>query len=416
MSGRSPESAMPGSGGDGLHLGGTARVLFAVAVFVGHALLLLNPQAPARFGLVMMDRPFLDSHAILAAGDAVRAGLDPWKPNPLDTLGRPHSYSSWWLFTATLGLSRDDNAWIGPLWQITFLLTALLILRPSSSREMLLAAAVLFSPPVLLGVSRANNDLPVFALLALGLLALASGRRGVTELFGGSVVLAAGLKFYPIAAAAALIALRPRTRALAAFAVTVGLAGVALSMTEISRAMGIAPSPLGTLTFGHATAMRMAGWDGLGARAIATGLIAILAILLVARGSAPRISPDRVATLPALAFVAGSAVLVACFLAAGNYAYRLVYVALVVPHLASTSSGPTGRMTLGLMLALVWMDGVFLLLSEPVLEGLDPRGAATVMLCWALCSQTVTWLAVALLAAGLLDATRRFLHPQVEQR
>ena len=37
--------------------GTAARVLFAVAVFAGHAWLLLNPQVPARFGLVMMDRP-----------------------------------------------------------------------------------------------------------------------------------------------------------------------------------------------------------------------------------------------------------------------------------------------------------------------------------------------------------------------
>ena len=196
--------------------GTAARVLFAVAVFAGHAWLLLNPQVPARFGLVMMDRPFLDSHAILAAGDAVRAGLDPWKVNPLDALGRPHCYSSWWLAAAPLGLTRADNAWVGPLWQAAFLLTALLILRPDSLRGMLLAAAVLFSPPVLLGVSRANNDLPVFALLGLGLLALSSRKRGATAWFGGSVVVATGLKFYPVAAAAALVSLRPRRHALAA--------------------------------------------------------------------------------------------------------------------------------------------------------------------------------------------------------
>ena len=40
------------------------------------------------------------------------------------------------------------------------------------------------------------------------------------------------------------------------------------SQTDIGRAMGIAPSPLGTLTFGHATAMRMAGWDGLAAKVV----------------------------------------------------------------------------------------------------------------------------------------------------
>jgi hypothetical protein len=379
-------------------------------VFAGHAWLLLNPQIPARFGLVLMDRPLLDSHAILAAGDAVRAGLDPWKTNPLDALGRPHCYSSWWLATAALGLSRADNIWIGPLWQFAFLLTALLVLRPTSFRGMLLATAVLFSPPVLLGVSRANNDLPVFALLALGLLALASGRRGATGLFGSSVVIAAGLKFYPLAAAASLIALRPRRRAIAAFVITVVLAGAALSTTEISRAMAIAPSPLGTLTFGHATAMRMAGWDGLGARAIATGLITILAFLWLARGTAPGWPAHRAQGLTGVAFLAGAAVLVACFLAAGNYAYRLIFVVMVVPHLASAAAGRTGRITLALVLAVMWMDGLFLLLGETALAGLDPKGAATLMLCWTLFSQIASWLAVSLLAAGLMAASRTLLN------
>ena len=68
--------------------------------------------------------------------------------------------------------------------------------------------------------------------------------------------------------------------------------------------------------------------------------------------------------------------------------------------------------SLGLLLALLWMDGLFLLSAEPFLAALDARGAATVMLSWVLCSQAAAWLAVALLAAGLLDATRAFVRPE----
>lgn len=49
---------------------------------------------------------FLDSYAVLAAVDAVRAGANPHGPNALDPLMRGHVYSDWWLALRWLGLTR----------------------------------------------------------------------------------------------------------------------------------------------------------------------------------------------------------------------------------------------------------------------------------------------------------------------
>ena len=383
--------------------------LFGAAVLIGHFFLLVNPSIPAGFGFVLMDQPFLDSHAILAAGDALRAGLDPWKPHALDALGRPHCYSSWWLFSAELGLTRTDNIWLGSLWACAFILTALAVLQPRSTRRMLVAAAVLFSPPVLLGVNRANNDLPIFALLASGAILLGTAGRGAIWLFGGIVALATGLKFYPLAAIAGFLGIRPRSRALVAMLLTALLAAAALTQAEIGRALGTAPAPIGTLTFGHLTLLRWTDWSPNTSRAAASVMIAGFAWLCVRRGWAPRFSAGAESTTSGIAFLTGASVLTACFLLTGNYAYRLVFIVMVVPHLASANSGRGGRITLALLLALLWVDGLFCLLSAPVAGNLDAGARRIVENAWLLVSQPVAWLAVALLAAGLMEAGRSLL-------
>src|SRR5688500_1933646 len=51
---------------------------------------------------------FMDTTAILAANDAVTAGLDPYASNPLDLLRRPHVYGPAWLHLRHFGLTREN--------------------------------------------------------------------------------------------------------------------------------------------------------------------------------------------------------------------------------------------------------------------------------------------------------------------
>ena len=99
---------------------------------------------------------FVDTDVLLAASDAHALGRD-----------EPLWYSDWWLQLHALGLSRADTLGLGLGLAVVFLLVALLVLRPENLSEAVFCWLVLCSPPVLLGVNRANMDLLIFAGLAL---------------------------------------------------------------------------------------------------------------------------------------------------------------------------------------------------------------------------------------------------------
>src|SRR5206468_3838366 len=81
-------------------------------------------------GISSYGQPYLDTYAVLAALDAVRAGHDPHGMNTLDVLLRPHVYSDWWLALRWLGVGRQHNLLVGTAWVGAFALTAWSTMRP----------------------------------------------------------------------------------------------------------------------------------------------------------------------------------------------------------------------------------------------------------------------------------------------
>jgi hypothetical protein len=388
--------------------------LLLVLVAAGHLAVINFPRILPLLGLDASGRWFIDSAAILAAADAVRAGADPWKPNPLDFYGRPHCYSAWWLGLAATGITRDHNFLVGSLWAGAFLGSALFLLRPATAGGAALAAAALLSPPVLLAVNRANNDLVVFALLAIGLAPLTRDTVTRNALFTAAVTVATGLKFYPLAATAALLLRGPRARAWALAVATAVVAGVALATSGIERALGTMPAPGGLHAFGMTVVLDLLELSGPGARAAGGVILLGLAAAAAHRGLAPRCPSAGITAGPAqFAYVAGVALLTACFLATGNYAYRLIFSLLLLPHLASPASGKGGRATLILLITLLWLDGLYCLALNATLGPRPPAEVAAGERLWLLATQPVAWITMALLAASVLpllrptDETRR---------
>src|SRR6188768_1979887 len=215
--------------------------LLLVVLLAGLWAIILWPEVLAKMGFSLHDQWFLDSRAILAANDAARLGADPAKPNMLDPLNRPHVYSDWWLGLRWLGLTSADNFAFGGTCCLAFLAVALAGLRPATYRAAAGLAAVFLAPPTLIALQRANNDLVIFALLGTGLLVLRSGSGPVRlACFGGLVVVATGLKYYPIVAVGALLAMLPWRRALGwSFGLTLTAALLALGSewSSIGRGM-----------------------------------------------------------------------------------------------------------------------------------------------------------------------------------
>lgn len=381
----------------------TPRRVLGLVVLMGYCLLALFPLVKRRLGIFDGGMWFLDSYAILAAGDAVQANLDPFAANPLDILQRQHSYSSWWFAVGRTGLTRQDNFLFGGSWVAAFGLAALAWLRPRTYREALLGAAILLSPPVVLAVNRANNDLVVFALLAAGLWWLREAKAWHLALFILALVLATGLKFYPFIAGVALLAVRPPARGIGAAALGLLCGGLVFASVWTDFRRAAFPVPAQLYTFGAPIVFRDLGWTGPQALLAGAGVLALAAIVCVWRGWSVPLDDPRGDLRSRLAFAAGAALLVGCFLAGISHAYRLIYVIFLLPLLARMDSGPVRSITVGLLFALLWLDGLYCLGVNLLIGPMPLAELIRRQLVWRLATQPVIWAAMALLAGALLN-------------
>jgi hypothetical protein len=236
-------------------------LLLAVICLAGWMACVLWSKILTSLGIVAYGLTYLDSYAILAALDAVRAGQDPHVVNPLDTLGRWHVYSDWWLALRWLRVGRADNFLVGSIWVGTFALACWLAVKPRNLRETAWMAAMLLSPPFLLAFLRANNDLVILVLLVLCGVAI-TGTGWLRQLLGaGLLVLATGLKYYPATAAAAFLWTRPLRRMPVLLALAG--AGVALTLLDVWPQMARARFRIdsGVHTMGAPLLGRDLGWS-----------------------------------------------------------------------------------------------------------------------------------------------------------
>jgi hypothetical protein len=161
--------------------------------------------------------PFLDTHALLAAAECQRQGIDVYVENPCDVLGRVHVYSPLWLSLIPRFLSTTDTPWVGLVLDLIFILCLAAVFRPRSRSEITLFIVAVFSQTTVFAVERANNDVVVFILVVCGSL-LWSERYGHRIFAYGLYLLAGLLKYYPLV----LLILIVRERWRHAFALMLG--------------------------------------------------------------------------------------------------------------------------------------------------------------------------------------------------
>lgn len=383
-------------------------LLLAVVVLLGWMAVALWPRLLLALGMDDFGRWFLDSYAVLAASDAVRLGVDPHGPNPMDPLLRNHKYSDWWYALGGLGLTRDHNFLLGLLWVGGFALAAGATARPENFREAAWLGVFLLSPPVLLAVNRANNDLVIFVLLAMAgswAVGLAWRRQLLAVLLLG---LATGLKFYPVVAMGALLWIRPVRRRLAVLLLALAISGALLVALWPQLARGQFFVESGLHTMGAALLGREFGLADRASGALALGLVGLGGVLLAARGFTRGLAdqgPERLRLLTAMGII----VLLACFAAGISYAYRWIFAIWPALWLWRRSGGAAGtdrraaRLGCVLLVAALWLDGVLCLvvnlgpfqLTAPALEELQRW--------WRLATQPLAWLLLMLLAGWLLE-------------
>jgi len=311
--------------------------------------------------------PYADTVAILAAGEARHAGADIYAiPNPYDPLGRPHVYGPGWLLTGTLGLTTHDAVWLGPLLAVLFTLTAALLLRPGGWREAGMGLLLLCSPPVMLGISRGNNDLFIFLLLAAAAVLLVEPRRFAAAAGCAAVALAAVLKLYPFAALPAIaLAAKRRSVGIVRFGVTLAVCLLVVwsERADFQQAMHLAPDPRTTMAYG-VKVLALTWADLAGMRTVVSlgwgvGLLLPLLTLLPCRKALWRaVTGDA---LTRVAFVLGASCWLFCFIAVRSFPYRFVLLILPARFWLERSEGTqaaAGRRQLFWWLIVAWFDPV----------------------------------------------------------
>jgi hypothetical protein len=376
--------------------------------FAGTLLVLLawtlSPRARALAGLFDHGRWFLDSQAVLAASDAAKEGFNPEAPNPYDAFQRPHSYSDWWFGLGKLGLTRDDNFLVGGIWVLLFLAAVFLTLRPHSRGEALWLVLLAGSPPVMLGVMRANNDLVIFAVLAVALLALRSATNGRLVLAGAAIAVAIGLKFYPVAALAVFFLVRPSRRMWWVTGAAVLIGGIVVVSVASQVMRGIFHLEPEIYTMGAKIWLTDLGVSAALARPVAVVLLVGAASVAVWRGWTGGLARDDVAPAARPAMVLAAALLVFCFLGTVNFGYRWIYALWLAPWCwAQRGEGGAARVLVWLLPVVLWQDALLCVVTSFGFTDLAPAQYERIFLVWRLATQPLTWLVMILLTGWLLE-------------
>jgi hypothetical protein len=382
-------------------------IAFAIAIWLSG---MVWPQILVFFGIHDYQTRFLDSYAVLAALDAVRAGADPTIVNPYDPLLRGHVYSDWWLGLRWLGLGREHNLPVAIVWIAAFAVTAYHTMRPHGWGEAMWLGLLLISPAMALVINRSNNDLVIFVLLAGCAAGVArAGWRGAM-LAVACLALATGLKFYPVAAALSFLWFRPVRRMPAALlaALLFGMLVLGSLWSQVDRGRFVIGS--GIYTMGAPLWWRDLGWSDTDA-ALPGVLLIILGAFVLARTRITTGLASRGETAMRCLAATGAIVILACFLAGMNYAYRWVFLlwpACWLWRQAADALLPTWRRGIaafacGLIALAVWQDGVFCAL----VNSLPPRKLEWVnhaQMVFRLWTQPLLWVLMVMLAGWLLEA------------
>ncbi len=399
-----PATFVRGSGG--ANLGAWRHGLWVVGLVSAFWLACLHfPLVWLATGIGEANRPFIDLYNILAACDAVQAGVDPFLPNNFDPYHRPHFYTEWWLELARLGLGRADALWLGYALLAAVLLTVAVTVRPRTRLEGMNLFLLLVSPAFLLAVNRANNDLVAFVIISLGLILFRRERWPWRALAVILFALSAVLKYTPLVTLVVLLDLRTR-RGLSA---ALGLYGLVLVLAwptlgpGLKSAAQFAPMPDWLYAFGAPVILRNLGINAPLGWLVPAVLMAGWALWCASGKIA---EPEREGSPQGLAaereFICGAAMLVGVFFLGASYVYKLIFAIWLLPWLWQDCGGGVvesrwSRMTWRLLLGVVWLEGAMATVLNLVVGPWSQPVALWLLKVTLVATQLVTWALVACL-------------------
>jgi hypothetical protein len=320
--------------------------LVLVALWALYLVSLYHFNRWAYVGVPPMKPLFADLHAILAAAECSDKGLNVFVSNPCDALGRIHVYGSLWLKISHLGLQSRHLFMLGLGLNLIFMLITVFLIQPKTLGQLALSCLIVFSPAVTLGIERANNDLVIFILIALGAILLAYKTRLAFATSLALIYLSSLLKIYPsILFGTVLLFAKQQTKGrvlIFGFSCVLGALWLATNLNEILLLKDLVPRPLDHYVTGLQALFTYVGrpypqtllisetWR----LTLFISLIALGAIVLARRLKLSDFQPTQVG-FQYILFLFGLSILFFTYAINSNYDYRWIFFILLMPNLLS---------------------------------------------------------------------------------
>lgn len=277
--------------------------------------------------------PFLDMYGRLAAFEGHRAGIDIlYNPNPFDPLNRVSVKPTWPLALSFIGLGSQHLIVAGTIAIVSLGSIVFSILKPQRWVEILVLLPLCFSPPVLLGVERGNDDLVYLILLALVPLVLKLNVSVRCWLAWLVIFMLAPAKYYPGAVFGIFFLEVKNWRQLGLLLGAGALFVTAYFCSHIEEVLYLREAvPKPNLFLVHGAALTFEVLE------LPTFWATVLSLLCVILGGVIVVVPRWFSLSLDLNvqrwFFLGYSVFTFCFFFNSNFDYRLIYLLLMLPLL-----------------------------------------------------------------------------------
>lgn len=394
-----------------------AMALLTAAILLWQADRPLYFQILAIWGVPALDPPLMDWRNLGAAVECWRHGVDVYRVNPCDPMGRIFPYSRLWLDVGGRLSGYLLSSLAGLLLDFAFAASLWFVGRPRGWREAALAFVAAASTASAYAVERANVDLIIFSAIVGAAGFLVGGVR--SRMAGYATILLAGLlKFYPLAAFVTALREPPRRFFGIAVSAAIGLAALLIAMRSDLAALSadIPGGHYGSDAFGAANIIYLilAGSPSRLALTLVAGALVVAVVLAVV--SFVR-SPGLASALAELdgrdrtGLVLGAAIIVGCFFSGQSIIYRAIFLLPVIAGLQALRRAAADARFRNWLL---WLTcGAILLMWEGAVHGMLFAGRRPIPGAYLLAREALWWWVVANLTGILAVFAWRSTTPEI---
>ena len=313
---------------------------------------------------------FADLRVIIGGAESYALGYDPLINNPNDPWGRVMNYPRIWQWLFLLKINQNHTTYIGMAFIFLFVVGIFLFLKPINNITAWLLTMSLFSPAVLLGIERANNDLLIFFIVSLALLVLRRSALAAMSLILTGFI----LKLYPLFGLGCLLKENQKTLLrLAIISLVIILIYLGFTFEDLVRIRQGTPRSIG-LSYGvDVFWMSVQSHSPLAGKILhllSYGMVLFLVIFVLWLNRNAFQAPVSEKDNHIDAFRLGSMIYLGTFMLGNNWDYRLLFLIFVIPQLVSWAINSSGyvawiaKLTILAILISLWSLLIYRLMNR----------------------------------------------------